>query len=663
MRFSLRVRIFLGFGVILLMLAASTGIGVVLLSGIDADFATFRSALDRKSAAVDIDLVMQKVRVRVNQWLRSGNAEFARQADALLVQDAGLVAQAAARARGDAERQVAGDMTRTLKAYTESWQVIQALYAEEAGLYRDRVMTPGPGIDAALRTLRDDERLDAGTRRLVGESRDRFMAAERLVLLYRAFGQRESAEGVGAALGAARTALAQAVAASPSLAPAAAGIMPSLAGWQEGFDAAVRTGQSKAARLVSWTMQEGEAMAVGANTLRAAAEADSAATQADVVAVIGRSRLSHYALNGVIMVTGLGLGLVLARSITRPLVRMASVLKRIAGGDASLEIPDTQRRDEIGDMAVAARRFRDNAVEMVRMQSAHDAAASKAAADRKTVMHRTADAFEVKVGSLVSILSSAANDLHRTSEGMSSTARRADGQAATVAAAAGEASLGVQTVAAAAEELTASIAEISRQVSQASRITRKAVGDAQRTNEIVQALSDGADRIGHVVGLISNIAGQTNLLALNATIEAARAGDAGKGFAVVASEVKSLANQTAKATDEIGAQIAQIQTATKEAVEAIRGIMGTIGEVDVISTHIASAVEQQGAATAEIARNVQQTAQSAQDVTVNIGGVSQAAAQTGASASAVLNAATDLSRQAGALTSEVGSFIADVRAA
>jgi methyl-accepting chemotaxis protein len=218
-------------------------------------------------------------------------------------------------------------------------------------------------------------------------------------------------------------------------------------------------------------------------------------------------------------------------------------------------------------------------------------------------------------------------------------------------------------VAASAEELSSSISEITRQVAQSAKITEKAVADARRTDTTVRALAEGAQRIGQVVELISSIAGQTNLLALNATIEAARAGDAGKGFAVVASEVKSLAGQTAKATEEIGAQITRLQNETKDAVEAIKGITTVIEEVSSIATAIASAVEEQGAATAEIARNVQQTAGSAQMVTTNIAGVSEGAASTGAAADQVLSAAGELSRQAESLSAEVSGFVADVRAA
>ncbi len=280
---------------------------------------------------------------------------------------------------------------------------------------------------------------------------------------------------------------------------------------------------------------------------------------------------------------------------------------------------------------------------------------------QKIAMNQTADAFEAKVGTLVSMLSSGATELQATAQSMSATATQTNKQATTVAAAAEEASAGVQTVAAAAEELASSINEIGRQVAHSTKITEKAVGDARRTDTIVRALADGAQKIGDVVQLINGIAAQTNLLALNATIEAARAGDAGKGFAVVASEVKSLATQTAKATDEIGAQIKQIQGATREVVEAIKAIGATIDEVNVIASNIAAAVEEQGAATAEIARNVQQTAASTQQVTATIAGVSQAANDTGIAAGQVLGAASGLSQRAEQLTGEVNRFVAGVR--
>jgi ABC-type transporter Mla subunit MlaD len=271
--------------------------------------------------------------------------------------------------------------------------------------------------------------------------------------------------------------------------------------------------------------------------------------------------------------------------------------------------------------------------------------------------------FEATTGALVSTVASAATELRATAQSLSSTSDQTTMQAAGVASAVEEASVNVQTVASAAEELSSSIAEISRQVTQSSAIAAKAVEDARRTDAIVKTLASGAQKIGDVVGLISSIAGQTNLLALNATIEAARAGDAGKGFAVVASEVKSLANQTAKATGDISTQIAEIQAATSEAVHAIETIVQTIDELSRIAASIAASVEEQGAATQEIARNVQEAASGTQEVSTNIIGVSRGAQETGSATTLVLKAAGELWERAEQINKDVGQFIRAVKAA
>ena len=356
------------------------------------------------------------------------------------------------------------------------------------------------------------------------------------------------------------------------------------------------------------------------------------------------------------------LGALLIRDTSVPLAGLAAAMRRLAARDFTAEIVGTGRSDEIGAMAEAARVFRSNMIKADELTAAQNAE-REIKEGRAGRLEALMQAFETKAGQLVFSLSSASHQMESTAQSMSATAVHTNQQAATVAAAAEETSAGVQTVASAAEQLTASIGEITRQVAQSTKFTSKAVTDARRTDTIVRALSEGAQKIGDVVQLITSIAGQTNLLALNATIEAARAGDAGKGFAVVASEVKSLAQQTGRATEEIGAQISQVQAATAEAVEAIRSITTIIEEVSVISSTIASAVQQQGSATAEIARNVQQTAASTQEVTMNISGVSQAASDTGLAAGQVLSAAGNLSRQAEHLSAEVGSFVAQVRAA
>jgi methyl-accepting chemotaxis protein len=356
---------------------------------------------------------------------------------------------------------------------------------------------------------------------------------------------------------------------------------------------------------------------------------------------------------------GLWIGL---SGLSWPIGRLTAAMESLAQNDLSTEIPGTERGDELGAMARTVGVFKTNATEVAQLREA-DAAEQSRKDARAAQMSRATLSFESKIGALVSMLASAATELQGTAQSMSSTADITTQQTGAVSNGARDASANVQTVAAAAEELSSSVTEISRQVAQSSKITGMAVEEARRTDGVVRALAEAAARIGDVVGLITGIAGQTNLLALNATIEAARAGDAGKGFAVVASEVKSLAAETAKATEEIRSQIGHVQTSTAGAVEAIQRIMSIIDEVAQIAGAIAAAVEQQGAATREIARNVQQAAMATREVTNNIAGVTEAATATGAASNQVLAAAGELSQQAEQLTAEVKNFLVDVKAA
>jgi methyl-accepting chemotaxis protein len=366
---------------------------------------------------------------------------------------------------------------------------------------------------------------------------------------------------------------------------------------------------------------------------------------------------------GAATMVGLLIAFFMARGIIGPLSGLNSGMKELAGGNFGVIVPGLDRKDEVGEMARTVEVFKKNGLEVERMKAEQVATELRTVQQRKADMVKMADDFENAVGEIVETVSSASTELEASASTLTSTAERAQELTTMVAAASEEASANVQSVASATEELTSSVNEISRQVQESARMADEAVDQARKTNDRVGELSKAAARIGDVVELINAIAGQTNLLALNATIEAARAGEAGRGFAVVASEVKALAEQTAKATGEIGQQITGIQAATQDSVNAIKEISGTIEKLSEISSTIAAAVEEQGAATQEISRNVQQAAQGTMQVSSNITDVQHGASETGSASSQVLAAAQSLSGESNRLKLEVGKFLNSVRAA
>jgi methyl-accepting chemotaxis protein len=446
------------------------------------------------------------------------------------------------------------------------------------------------------------------------------------------------------------------------------GTIDSLATTVKGFSAATR--EAIQAEADKKELVDVKALPVAGQILElmrtALDTAERNAKEAETLATTELSQANRlsFAMAVVMMLSLVGSVVFTFVGVARPLIRLNGALGKMAAGELNIEIPGASRGDEVGDVAKTVVVIRENAEQKARDEADARADQGKSAAERrKADMIKLADSFEAAVGEIVGTVSSSATELEASASTLTSTAQRAQQLTTMVASASEEASTNVQSVASATEELSTSVIEISRQVQESARMANEAVDQARTTNQRVGELSKAASRIGDVVDLINTIAEQTNLLALNATIEAARAGDAGRGFAVVASEVKALAEQTSKATGEIGQQIAGIQAATQESVGAIREISGTIEKLSEISSTIAAAVEEQGAATQEISRNVQQAAHGTQQVSANITDVQRGAGETGSASSQVLAAAQSLSGDSNRLKLEVGKFLNSVRAA
>ncbi len=406
-----------------------------------------------------------------------------------------------------------------------------------------------------------------------------------------------------------------------------------------------RTFYSAASNVLQFRQQQADA------TVARADEISSAARTSVIIALV------------LIVVAGMGVGLQLIRSVSGPITRMTSAMRKLADHDTDVEIPGAGRGDEIGSMAGAVQVFKENMIAAQTLRVEQEQLEIQNRERRTQEMHQLADNFEAAVGQVVEMVASAASELQATVGTLTAASEETNAQCAAVAAAAEQAAGNVNMVAQAIEVLSSSASEIGRQVQHSTSVAGRAVGEAQQTNARMSGLKADAEKIGTIIGLIDEIAAQTNLLALNATIEAARAGEAGKGFAVVAQEVKGLAEQTAKATAEISGQIKSMQESSEAAGSAIDGIGSTIGEMNDISNSIVGAMDEQGQTTGEVATNIQQAASGTREVTMNIEGVAQAAQESASASAQVLHAANELAEQAENLRREMHNFLQTVRAA
>jgi methyl-accepting chemotaxis protein len=660
-------KIALGFGVVLLILGTSSFVAYFAFGRTMDAVDQYATLVNNATIDRDIDLQVTQYRAHVRELVASGNEETA----AAAIKDGEALRQMIAaglpRVTHPERHRLLEDAARQADLYAANFEHVHAMIAEEAKLETDVLDPVGQQMtDGFSEILAGAGKAnDVDVQALAAEGR-RLSLVARLDANKRLGRHNEAAtqatEQQFTDLG---QLLAKLDAATKDTAwsATAKNEVTLIERYQTAFRRAASLDTDKVTLMNGAMRQAGTTLAEDAVKAKDSNAADQGAVEKTVQDVTSSGETTVLELGVAGLILGVVLAWLIGRGVAGPVVRMCAAMRSLAGGDRTVAVPGVGRKDEIGQMADTMQVFKDSMIERDRLAEATARHESEVEAARKKGMLQLADTFESGIKGVVSSVSAQASQMQASAATLASTAQQATNQATAVAAAVEEASTSVQTVASSAEELSSSVLEIGRQMEQSAKIAQQAVAEAERTNTVVEGLSKTAQRIGEVVQLIQTIANQTNLLALNATIEAARAGDAGKGFAVVASEVKSLANQTAKATSDIKAQIDDIQSATGQTVDAIRTIGGIIREMNEIATTIASAVEQQGAATREIASNVHQAAQGTSEIATNIEGVSRSAGDTGTAATQLLGAAGELTKQAETLRQQVDGFLATVRAA
>jgi methyl-accepting chemotaxis protein len=657
-------RIGLGFGALVLVTGAVAAFGYMQLGNSSDGLGRYRVLARNSNGFSGLQIGMLETRIAVKDFLLSRTEERRARVEAELAEAHKSLLELAPNVRDPERQRLIVEGREALEAYGQAFAAVAKLEASRDKVTQGTLDAAGPEIERLLAGIAAASRGDSNALAASGESLRHLLLGRLSAQRYEILQDAASAERVRAELAETATQLRELTAqlGTAALRQNAAQAEALLTSYRAAFEEKVKLTEAMLTAVTSQLNAHGARLHELLGAARTLNTSSQNALGAELTAANEGAQWFLLMLSAAAVLLGTAVAWMIGRSITRPVLAMTGTMQTLAGGNMAVPVPALERGDEVGGMARAVQVFKDNMIraDQLAAEQLREQEAKTTRAQRLDGLMRS---FEGSVGELVDMLSAASTELHATAQSMSGSAGVATKQAQAVSSAALTASANVQTVAAAAEELTASIGEITRQVAQSTQVASRAAADAHRTDQTVRALAEGAQRIGEVVHMINGIASQTNLLALNATIEAARAGEAGKGFAVVASEVKTLASQTAKATEEISSQIGQIQAATHEAVLAIEGIAGTISEVNQIAAAIAAAVEEQGAATQEIARNVQQAASGTQDVTRNIGAVSTAAGETGQAAGDVLQAAGELSRQSERLGAEVKTFLDGVKAA
>ncbi len=665
-RIGVRARIYLGFGVLLVLMLALAAVSYNRFTVVETNIDDYVEMAGDRSLAKEFDTNMAKLQMAVGDYLRNPVTEEQAKVTTLIDAVAAEIAKAQASFQNPERVRLIGEIEEAKDGYVEAFAQVSAFMDERNTLVNETLNVVG--LDARRKlseiSLSANNDGDVEAAYYAGRAQENLLLARLYAAKFLDTNDESAVERVRSEF----TKMADALTTldinlqNPTRRALLAEVIEAREVYLAAFNRLAAVIAERNAVIASGINATGDAILAKADAIVASLESDSGLTREVALATIAGAIAVMLAGGAVALVIGLIASFLISGSLARPVVAMTEAMNRLAEGKLDTEVPAQTFNDEIGRMAAAVNVFKENAqeVEKRRVQDEQDRKAEQARAAK--VKEFTSN-FEDSVRGVVSALSSTATQLQANAESMSTSVDASSAESAAVAAATEQASANVQTVAAAAEELSRSVQEIGSQVANSTEVARKAVTDADRTNAKVQELSDAAERINEVIALITDIAEQTNLLALNATIEAARAGEAGKGFAVVASEVKALANQTTQATEDIGKSIKGIQGSIGESVTAIQEIAEVVREIDQIAAAIAAAVEEQTAATQEIARNTQQAAQGTEEVTTKIASVKEATNVVGGASNEVLTASGELRKQFSVLETEVEGFLSNVREA